>query len=405
MICLPCVKSTIGKKLRNYYEDWIEKDEARKDWEAVVNKREMLAQVQIERFFYSPEQQGCLSLLDQAERAIDAAEAIAQRLPKRQAIRRIGNLHQLRGQIYQGRGDEEGVIQTWQNALEVYEEAGLAMETANCRYILGAIHLNRANQELMPNFGIAEDYLQDALTYYDSAGMRDKAADTRFMFARLYTNASVRVGQDLGQQMMDAAIGHLTDAEFDYDAIRREFSAGSSVLEVQGGKRALITKSQRIYELALEILCLFRPDPMQAWNWAQRAKARALSDVLGMGVVPPARVLAELEKYPDALRLVKQEREMVARINQVSSEERVVLREELHTLWGQMMQNPQLSEYLELRLGTALEANDLEAIVATDDHVERSWLCVDWVAVGDRLFLLTLRPGQSAQLYQLPLRL
>lgn len=386
-------------------KQWVSKDEARGDFDAAINKREILAQLKIERFLYSPIQQGQLNLLDEAEQEIQAAEALADHLSRREAAKRLGFLYQLRGQIYQGRGDEGGVIQTWRNALAVYDQAGLSMNVANCHYILGAIYLNRTNQDLIANFGEAEDNFREALTYYDSVGMRGQAADTRFMFARLYTNASIRVAQDLGNQMLDAAIGHLTDGESDYDAVRREFTAGSSVLEIQRGKRALIEKSQQIYELALEILCLFRPDPVEAWNWVQRAKARALSDVLGIGSVPPTRIMAELEQHPVSFSLLLEERELADRIGKVTPEERIGLREKLENLWERMTQDPYLSEYLELRRGTALDADDLTSLITTDAGTGYSSVCIDWSAVGDRLFLLALRPGQSPQLVELPLRL
>jgi len=205
--------------------------------------------------------------------------------------------------------------------------------------------------------------------------------------------------------MLDAALGHLLNGETDYDAIRREFNAGSSVLDIQRGKRALIHKSQHVYELALEILCLFRPDPTEAWNWAQRAKARALSDVLGMGSVPPARVMSELAKHPNTFSLVLQERELTTRISKVPPENRIPLRQELNTLWERMVQDPQLSEYLELRMGTALDAADLEAMVTEDAEAGRPCVCIDWIAVNDRLFLLSLRPGQHPQVTPLPLQL
>lgn len=384
---------------------WSAKDEEREDFAAAVNKREMVAQIKIERFFYSPAHRGELTLFDEAEQAIEAAERLAHRLPEREVVRRLGNLYQLRGQIYQGRGDEARVIQTWRDALAIYEKAGLGMEIANCHYILGTIYLNRANQELMPNFGESEKNLREALTYYDLAGIRGHAADTRFMFARLYTNASIRVSQDLSTQMLDAALGHLLEGEADYDAIRREFNAGSSVLEVQHGKRALIEKSQSIYKMALEILCSFRPDPTEAWNWAQRAKARSLSDILGMGSVPPVRVMSELKRHPDSFRLVLQERELASRISKVPPENRFSLRQELNTLWERMVHDPQLSHYLELRMGTALDATDLKAMMTADTEVRRPCVCIDWIAVGDRLFLLAVRPGQHPQLIPLPLQL
>jgi CHAT domain-containing protein len=384
---------------------WSAKDEQWGDVAAAVSKREMIAQIKIERFFYSSVNQGMLTLLDEAEQAVEAAEQLARRLPRREAVRRLGNLHQLRGQIYQGRGDEERVIQMWRDALAIYKQSGLGMEMANCHYILGAIYLNRANQELLPNFGESESNLREALAYYDLSGIRGQVADTRFMLARLYINASARVPQDLGVQMLDAALGHLYDGEADYDAIRREFNAGSSVLDVQRGKRALIEKSQRIYQLALEILCLFRPDPTESWKWAQRAKARALSDILGMGSVQPVRVMNELQRHPDAFNLILQERELVTRISKVPPENRFPLRHELNVLWRKMEHDSRFSEYLELRRGTALDAVDLEATTTDDIEAGRSYLCIDWIAVGDRLFLLTARPGQHPQLVPLPIQL
>jgi len=384
---------------------WLNKDKERGDFDALITNREIITHLKIDQFYYSPTQKGQVHLLDEAEREIQAAEALADHLSPREAAKRLGSLYQLRGQIYQGRGDESGVIKTLQNALTVYEKAGLAMNVANCYYLLGAKYLNLANQDLIENFGKAEDNFREALTYYDSAGMRGQAADTRFMFARLYTNASIHVAQDIGNQMLDAAIGHLTDGESDYDAIRRDFTAGSSVFEIQRGKRALIEKSQRIYELALEILCLFRPDPVEAWNWAQRAKARALSDVLGIGSVLPTRIITNIESHLESFRLVTKERELMVRINKVQLAERLVLREEVNTLRKHMAQDPQLSEYLELRMGSALSADDLQSMLSEDLEAGHSCVCIDWVAVGDRLFLLSLRPNHLPQVIPLPIQL
>lgn len=57
---------------------------------------------------------------------------------------------------------------------------------------------------------------------------------------------------------LDAALAHLLGGEADYDAMRQEFNAGNSSLEVQQGKRALIEKSQRTYQLALDVVCRVR---------------------------------------------------------------------------------------------------------------------------------------------------
>jgi CHAT domain-containing protein len=386
-------------------ETWSAKDEKRGDDAAAAAKQEMMAQTKILRFLYSPMRKGHQDLLSEAEQIIAKAEELARQLQGREAARRLGNLSQMRGQVSQARGDVQGVVQAWRNALAIFQDTGLAMEAANCHYILGVLSLNQANQELMPNFADAEGSLRTALAYYSSAGLRERAADTRLMFAQLYRNAAVRVPQELGHQLLDAAIGHLSDGEADYDAVRREFAAGSSVIDVQRGKHGLVQKSQRIYELALEILCVVRLNPADAWSWVQRAKARTLSDLLGTGAAPPARIMADLENYPESLALVVRERELTSRISKVPPEHRLPLRQELNAHWKRMEEDPRLSEYLEVRAGAALDANDLASMISEQDEQGRPVVCVDWAAVGDYLFLLVLRPGHPAQMAPLALRL
>lgn len=385
-------------------QTWSAKDVERRDFSAAVSKQEMIAQVKILRFLYSDLHRGELRLLDEAEAAVAKAEALAQSLIERESFLRRGNLQQLRGQIYQGRNDEDSVIQAWRNAFSLFEQAGFEIYAANCQYMLGVIFLNRANQDLS-NFPVAEDYLRAALEYYERATMRGQSADTRFMFARLYVNASVRVQVDLSAQLLDAALGHLREAEADYDSMRQEFNAGGSILEVQRGKRALIEKSQRIYQLALDITGRFRPDAKEAWTWVQHAKARALSDILGSGSTPPARVMAQLEKQPDSFKFVLNERELALRISKASAAEKIGLREELETLRQRMGQDPSLTEYLELRTGTALDPADLESMLSEDAGTTRRCVCIDWYAVEDRLFLIAARTGGEPEMVELPLPL
>lgn len=385
-------------------QTWSSRDEERRDFSAAVSKQEMIAQVKILRFLYSNVHRGEVRLLDEAEAAVAKAEALTHGLTERESFLRRGNLQQLRGQIHQARNDEDSVIQAWRNALSLFEQAGFEIYAANCRYMLGVIFLNRANQDLA-NFNEAEDNLRAALEYYERAKMRGQSADTRFMFARLYVNASVRVQIDLSTQLLDAALDHLREAAADYDSMRQDFNAGASILEVQGGKRSLIEKSQRIYQLALDVTSRFRPAAKEAWHWVQHAKARALSDVLGSGSTPPARVMAQLEKHPDSFKLVLDERELALRIAKASAGERIGLREDLETLRARMGQDSSLAEYLEFRTGSALDWADLELILNEDAVAGRQRVCIDWYAVEDRLFLIAARTGAEPQMVRLPLPL
>lgn len=96
-------------------------------------------------------------MLEEGEGAIAKGELLAQRLTGHEAALRLGSLQQLQGQVYQARGDEEEVVLAWRNALALFEQAGLEMYVANCYFMLRAIFLNRANQDLLANFGEAEE--------------------------------------------------------------------------------------------------------------------------------------------------------------------------------------------------------------------------------------------------------
>ncbi|HTE16992.1 MAG TPA: CHAT domain-containing protein, partial [Armatimonadota bacterium] len=278
--------------------EWIGRDTQRGDLAAAASKQELLAQIHLNRYYYSPTRHGDATLLAEVEQLLAAGEQLAATLSGREAARRHGALHQLRGQLLTARHAPEEAEQEWRAALAVYQAAGLEMEAAGCWDIIGVMRLNRANQELIPHFGEAETALAHALEYYSRAVMRDRSADTRFMLARLYVNASPRVAPDLGGRLLDEALRLLSEAEADYDLLRREFAG--PVLSAQTAKRTLVRRSRRIYDLALEIQ-VWRRDADAAWSWCQRAKARALSDALGTSSSPPARVMAALEAHAGSL--------------------------------------------------------------------------------------------------------
>jgi CHAT domain-containing protein len=384
-------------------QHWIEKDKQRQDLAAAINKYEVLIQMDIERYHYATRRSDPSHLLLQAEQLIQAAQSLATGLPKRAAAKQQGSLLQLRGQVCQAKGDEGGVIQAWRDALALYEEAGLSMSVANCQFILGAIFLNRANRSFLGNFPESENYLLLALKFYTSTAMRSQSADTRYMLARLYTHATAQVKEEIRDQLLDAAMQQLEQGEMDYDAARREFTVGDSVLEVQRGKRSFIEKSQRIYELALEIHSLLRPNPHEAWNWAQQAKARGLSDVLGLGSIPPTRLISQLADQPASLALLSRERELIDRIQKVSPEEKIRLRDALDQLWQEMKRDDHLADYLELRSATALDATELSSLIHQQASTEQPIVCLDWIAVNGKLMLLALRANEPAQLFPLSL--
>lgn len=394
-------KDTASAEAEQLLQDWLPRDHRRGDADAAAAKYELLAQTLINQFIYGPSRRRDPSLLPAVADALAAGEALAAQLPPQQSALRSGSLAQMRGQLAQLRDDARGVEQAWLAALAHYERADLTLYAANCRYILGALALNRANQELLPAFGEAETYLAAALGFYHQSGMRTQAADTRFMFARLYTNAAAQQPQ-LADELLAAALGHLEDGEQDYDAIRRDYAAGS-VLDDQRGKQALAGRSQRLYALILEIL-VHRGDAAQVWRWSQRAKARALGDTLGTSTAVPARMLSAVQTRPELQALLDDERDLIRRLEATQAEGRPALRASLEAVRASMAQAPELADYLELRSGAAVEASDLEALLDLRPGQAPGVVCLDWVAVDERLLLVSWRPGSPPVVTRLPLR-
>jgi hypothetical protein len=115
--------------------------------------------------------------------------------------------------------------------------------------------------------------------------------------------------------------------------------------------------------------------------------------------------MAQFEQQPESFKLVLNERELALRIAKASATERIGLREELETLRERMAQDPPLSEYLELRTGSALDLADLEAMLKEEAIAGRTSVCIDWYVVEDRLFLIAARAGAEPQMVELPLPL
>ncbi len=387
-------------------KEWVNKDQAREDISAKVGKKELIAQIHIQRYLYSATLKGRDTLLDEAEKEIISAEEEASKLKGFERAKSLANLQQLRGQLTQLRDDWEGVYHAWKTAMDLYQEAGLGMEIANCQYMLGVLHLNRANQQLQPNFGISERHLQDAIGYYQNSGMRSQAMDARYMKALLYTNTSFQMqDQDIKDQLLDAAMELLIHAESDADAIRRDFDAGMGVLAVRKGKMASVGNSHRIYELGSDILFRLKPDPIHAWHWIQRAKSRNLSDILGMSTLPPARILKELEGFPKSLALVEEEQALNARIRIAEPTAKVKLKEKRDQLQQKMASDPHLEPYLDVRLGKAVEGQDALDMMAPLTENGRTWACIDWSIVKDRLYLTVLRSNGDVHLSPLQIGL
>jgi hypothetical protein len=183
--------------------------------------------------------------------------------------------------------------------------------------------------------------------------------------------------------------------------VRRQFASGK-VTDAQIGKLTFAQKSSRIVELALEILL---PQPTQwhlAWSWAQRGKSRALSDLLGLFARPPRRIIEEIEKDAGDAALLAHQRDLVSRLSTARAEDRPSLRAQIDGLAAQIESQPRWRSYVDFTSGAPVSDEQIVTMFR-DGTATRVGVCIDWVAVGDRLYLISARPGQVPHV--VPIRL
>lgn len=385
-------------------ENWVSRAEKAGDLDSALTMQSILFQIFFNRYYYSPNERGNPTLLESAQQVLINYESLLPQLPnQRERSKKFGSLCQLRGMLAQARNDQAKTEALWEEALAVYESSGMMMEAANCRYILGAINLNQTNasDNLVPYFGKAETYFQSSLQYYEQAAIRRQAGDTCFMLARHYTNTARRIQIDIRTQMLDAALEYLVSGEANFDAMRREFTSGTT-LQAQQSKQSITEQSWRLYDLALQLLVGDRPDASKAWEWTQRAKARSLGDAMGSGIVPLARVIQDISHHPKSHQLLMNQQDIVRRLDRVSPEQRSQLKQELVQVQQKMSEDPHLQEYLELRTGVAITLEDVETLQASE---QQTCVCLDWVKIDQTLWLFVKRPSKPPTHHRLTLNM
>lgn len=370
---------------------WQRRDLARGDTAALLAKLELQAQL----FFGTAETRGV------AHHLLDTAERLAASLSGLEAARRLGNLQQQRSLLAHQERDKDASLAAIRAAAMIYARAGLAMEAANCHYLVGVHALQWLDRDPAALAELGWNALDQALSYYLDSGMRQQSAQARYMQAKLLYHLLSHFDAAARQAHLEQALRLLGEGEADLDAVRSDFAAGDPLATLEA-KRQLRQQSQRLYELALPLAAAHQPTEV-TWRWAQRAKARALCDTLGDGTLLTGRLKADLDADPRARALAEQEHELVARRRRAPAAEHHALSRELETLRERMARHSGLHELLALRRGEPPSLASLPSLLAAHDTTTPGSLLVDWVAVAGRLHLMTLRPGEAPRLTPLPL--
>jgi CHAT domain-containing protein len=134
---------------------------------------------------------------------------------------------------------------------------------------------------------------------------------------------------------------------------------------------------------------------VQAWHWVQKAKARSLSDTLGLGCIVPETFLAAIAADQKARELYEMEKCLAEKIATSSNLDRFDMRVKLRDLETQMVAHASLKALLDLRHGAAVTAQQLSdrCAQAFSESQARKIVFVDWYVKGQEVFILIFKPS------------
>lgn len=176
----------------------------------------------------------------------------------------------------------------------------------------------------------------------------------------------------------------LTDQE------RHDLSALNSkqaILAKQGLRRD--ENVRVIYDTAV-IIHMKAGDAKGLWNWLQKAKARSISDMLGLGFNLPDYLKQRVERDQKAQAMLEEEVKLIQKVNQDASDTQFYRRKELEAHRRAMQGVESLQEILVLREGRAVSHARLRGLrhhIMTKETGRRIFY-VDWFTCGDKICAL-----------------
>jgi len=236
----------------------------------------------------------------------------------------------------------------------------------------------------------AEDAFAACIPGWEALGILTQITEANYWVARVQYEA--RINQ---WKTSNEVLESLATAERGFDNRRNEISISSALTAVQDKQRLTQDKHIRdVYRFAFQV-CVLDRDPVQAWHWVQKAKARSLSDTLGLGCIVPETLLATIAADRKSRELYEMEKCLAEKIVTSSNIDRFDMRVELRDLQTQMVAHTSLKALLDLRYGAAVTAQQLSerCVKAFSESRARKLAFVDWYVKGQEVFILIFKPG------------
>jgi CHAT domain-containing protein/Tfp pilus assembly protein PilF len=220
--------------------------------------------------------------LDYFQLALPIFQAVGDRRGEANTLNNIGT-------VYQNTGQPQKALECFQQALTIHRQTGSRQFEANTLTDIGDVCSSTDQPQK------ALEYFQQALTIYRAVGDKNGEADNLCHTARA----------DRSLHRIAAAQAHLAQAVSLLEQLRESLGGLSEA------KQAFLASRLEAYHAYLSLL-LERHQTIEAFNLAQKTKARALLDVMASGKVQLNASLTPQEQ--------QQERQLRSNADQLSAQ-------------------------------------------------------------------------------------
>lgn len=330
---------------------------------------------------------------------LEVMEGVIKNLAKsdsEEADMRRAGLYQKRASILASKIGQVSDPEQWDEALKYLEEAvALYMahkrlvEAANTRQIQSVVLFRRfqfsPSVELLSRCLELIEIALELFTLLDNLTFITSASECRSKY--------LHAGWGYGWVTSDDVLKALQNAEVAQTMERADMTVSPS-LEAVSRRQHFASSSaglRNIYRHAFSI-CLIENRVTELWAWTQRAKARSLSDQLGLETQIPLVVQEQINEDASRRELTQKAEDLWKQISDSDPMTRLRLRGELDRVHSQMKNDPLLKLSLDIRNGTPV---GLEQMRDLAEQMKRrspnqNVLFIDWLEHSGSLWILVL---------------
>ena len=333
-------------------------------------------------------------------------ESLLSSLGQSEAFDKVMNLEQTRMNILMGEAQEhpehcekehqallieERIVKSYINNQRIFEAANTRQMGALCYFsIFSKQHSKESLQQCYNRFEAARDA-------FEALGLIGHMKTAVYWIALcLYEGWSKRwiTSEIVLQALLEAE--KLSDDERSEISILKQFDA------IELKRRMASHKHVRdIYRFSIQI-CATNGLDSELWDWVQKAKARSLSDLIGLGVHIPMNLHLKIRHNDDLEALFQRELKLTQQIQNTGGTERLRLRHELGGLHQEMQKHENFRELFALREGRPVTLSEARYILSksSNDRQGPTFVFVDWFTCNDEIYLLVLREGTEPTLHR-----